>query len=134
MASKGPLGGQGGASVPVPAGLQRALTWQQVLGRALPATTTAKEPWLLQLKLEQAQLWSRAGCREEGAVLSSTDQEAPAVSNLPAPVHIGQNEREGLPEEEQTRTRFALGSKAARWSALGGLRGKTRAKGAADGS
>lgn len=102
MASKGPLGGQGGASVPVPAGLQRALTWQQVLGRALPATTTAKEPWLLQLKLEQAQLWSRAGCREEGAVLSSTDQEAPAVSNLPAPIHVGQNEGKGLPEEEHT--------------------------------
>lgn len=24
-------------------------------------------------------------------------QETPAISNLPAPVHIGQNEREGLP-------------------------------------
>lgn len=82
-------------------------------------TTSAKEPWLLQLRLEQTQLWGKIGCREEGAVLSCTDQEAPAVSNLPAPVHIGQNKREGLPEEEQTRTRFALGSKAGRWSASG---------------
>ena len=64
---------------------------------SLFTTTSAKEPWLLLLRLEQPQLWGRIGCREEGAVLSCTDQEAPAVSNLPAPVHIGQNEREGLP-------------------------------------
>ena len=93
-------------------------------------TTSAKEPWLLLLRLEQPQLWGRIGCREEGAVLSCTDQEAPAISNLPAPVHIGQNEREGLPEEEQTRTRFVLGSKAGRQSASGGLSGERRAKGA----
>lgn len=73
-----------------------------MLGWALPATTTAREPWLLQLKLEQAQPWSGAGRREEGAVLSSTDQETPAVADLPAPIHVGQNEREGLPEEGQT--------------------------------
>ena len=65
---------------------------------------------------------------------TAVGQEAPAVSNLPAPVHIGQNEREGLPEEEQTRTRFALGSKAGRQSASGGLSRERRAKGAADGS
>lgn len=101
---------------------------------SLFTTTSAKEPWLLLLRLEQPQLWGRIGCREEGAVLSCTDQETPAISNLPAPVHIGQNEREGLPEEEQTRTRFVLGSKAERQSASGGLSGDRRAKGAADGS
>lgn len=57
----------------------------------------------MQLKLEQAQLWSAVGCREEGAVLSGTDQEAPAVADLPAPIHVGQDKGEGLPEEEKTR-------------------------------
>lgn len=87
---------------PVPVGLHRALTWLLLLGCALSTTTPAREPGLLQLRLEQAQLWSRSGCREEGAVVSGTDQETPAVSNLPAPIHIGQDEGEGLPEEEQT--------------------------------
>lgn len=67
-----------------------------------------------------------------GGILSGTDQEAPAVSNLPAPVHIGQNEREGLPEEEQTKAWFALGSKAGRWSTSGGMSGERRAMGAAE--
>ena len=34
---------------------------------SLFATASAKEPWLLQLRLEQTQLWGRIGCREEGA-------------------------------------------------------------------
>lgn len=59
-----------GVCVSILAGLQRALTWQQVLGNALYTTTTAREPWLLQLRLEQAQLWSPAGRREEGAVMN----------------------------------------------------------------
>lgn len=42
-----------------------------------------------------------AGGREEGTVLSCTDQEAPAVADLPAPIHVGQHEGEGLPEEER---------------------------------
>lgn len=61
----------------------------------------------MQLRLERAQLWSREGRGEEGAVLSCTDQEAPAVSDLPAAIHVGQNEGEGLPEEERTRFAFA---------------------------
>lgn len=43
---------------PVPVGLHRALTWLLLLGCALSTTTPAREPGLLQLRLEQAQLWS----------------------------------------------------------------------------
>lgn len=79
--------------------LQGALTWQRVLGCAL-YSRHCQGPGLVQLRPGKPPE-EPAGCREEGTVLSCTDQEAPAVADLPAPIHVGQHEGEGLPEEER---------------------------------
>lgn len=100
-ASRGPLGGWvRRGTCPCPLGLQRALT------RAGAGLCSLQPPLPGRLGLCSGGL-SKPSCgagQLQGAAVSCTDQEAPAVSNLPAPVHVGQDEGEGLPEEEQTRS------------------------------